>query len=92
MTAPDHYDHGGPECEVPIETLCCTLFYLLSRQAQYPEQKLQDVIRDHFLRIALHQDVAYFPQLLKTCRRLATHWQQPGDNNSIFTDLSQVCH
>ena len=78
--------------ETSFENICCALLYMLSRQAQNPDQFLHYVIRDHLLWLANHQKSMHFPDLANTSRRLAMHWEQAGHENILLASHSEVQH
>lgn len=70
-----------------IETLYCSLVYLMSRQAMAPQAHLPAIIADHLYWIAGHEDIERHPALRDTCRRLAPYWsghRQHGDSPARF--------
>ncbi len=66
-----------------IETLCSSLLYLLSCQAQKPDAKLQRSICDHFYWISTHPHIQTYPILEQTTTRLLSNWNLPGEQKFI---------
>ncbi len=70
-----------------LETLYCSLIYLMSRQAMAPQSHLPAIIADHLYWIAGHEDIERHPALRDTCRRLAPFWnghRQHGEPGPPF--------
>ena len=78
--------------ETSIEALCSSLLYLLSRQAQSPETRLQRSISDHFHWISTHPNIRIFPVLEQTAARLAANWESHQSQNLTLIQTSIKHH